>query len=149
MNMIVLKLFAVDRQKKKKEKSKGMTLRLTWGILLGSFSDDFFKLQDKKTTKKLLCTDACTIHETVKAFSFRHNIFLLAFSVVSYILNSRKRAWKMHLCTEVWWLLLGSPCLKPTAWGTLVKCKRAKSVCEKRKLIQEARRWCEVRVTAH
>lgn len=29
MNMIVLKLFAVDRQKKKKEKSKGITLRLT------------------------------------------------------------------------------------------------------------------------
>lgn len=50
--MIVLKLFAVGRQKKKKEKSKGITLRLTWGILLGSFSDDFFKLQDKKTTKK-------------------------------------------------------------------------------------------------
>lgn len=34
----VLKLFAVDMQKKKKEKSKGITLRLTWGILLGSFS---------------------------------------------------------------------------------------------------------------
>lgn len=133
------------------QKKKGITLGLTWVFLFGFFSAEFFL--NYRPKKKLLYTNKCTIHETIKVFSFSHNIFLTpvdpCFSVVSYLLNSRKRAWKMHLCAEVWWLLLGSPCLKPTAWGTLVKCKTAKSVCEKRKLIQEAQRWCEVRVSAH